>query len=313
MKNILIRCDASKKIGLGHVVRCLALANELRDLGHNVVFAMKSYKTGLKEVFSNKFEIEIAPKDLKYKRWLDICIKTNKIDIFIGDIRDDLPSKAIKNMKKKSILTVAIDEPSDYAKECDLCFYPPHANINTNDYKGKIYQGFEYVLLRPEFYKVYKKIKNKVPNILVMMGGTDKYNLTLEIIKQLLLKLKQKTNISVIIKENHKDYNDILNLNKRIDIYSNVDNMTKLLTSIDFAIISFGISAYELLAMKVPAIHICLDSDHWNASQLFVDNNFSKRYKKDNINFRLNDFNLKLDGIKINKSQVIDKILKKVE
>ncbi|MEZ6084426.1 MAG: hypothetical protein R3E58_10935 [Phycisphaerae bacterium] len=37
---ILIRCDADAAVGLGHLMRCLAIAGALRDLGVRVEFAM---------------------------------------------------------------------------------------------------------------------------------------------------------------------------------------------------------------------------------------------------------------------------------
>ncbi len=61
-------------------------------------------------------------------------------------------------MKNKNILTVAIDEPSDYAKECVYMFLSTKALIiDKTKYKGKVYQGLEYVILRPEFYEKFEK------------------------------------------------------------------------------------------------------------------------------------------------------------
>ena len=35
---------------------------------------------------------------------------------------------------------------------------------------------------------------------------------------------------------------------------------------------TFGITAYELASLGIPSFHICLNKDHLNSSQLFVQN-----------------------------------------
>jgi UDP-2,4-diacetamido-2,4,6-trideoxy-beta-L-altropyranose hydrolase len=299
MKKVVFRVDASKEIGLGHLTRCLSLANKFRNYGHKIYFLINENKIAINEIKEQKFEFLYNSQ---------FSILNFQFDIFIADVRNELSKENIKKLKEKGVLTVAIDSSNEYSKECDICFYPPHSKIKKEQYKGKIYQGFEYVILRDEFYKKYKKIKNKIPNVLVMMGGTDAHNLTLSVVKQ-LLSLKQKFNISVVIRKGHKDYDIIKNISPSVKVYSDIKNMAKFLTKINFGIISFGVTAYELLAMQIPAIHICLDEDHWSASEYFEKNCYAKRYKKDDLKFEDINFKWKIIQKRVQKMKIIERFL----
>jgi spore coat polysaccharide biosynthesis protein SpsF len=305
-KNILIRCDASSTIGLGHITRCIALAKQLQQT-HSVYFAIRDFELSKKYVLNAGFEYFIINYE-SYEQSLLSLLKKLDIGIFIADIRDGLETKTIQKIKNQNILTVAIDEPSDYAKECDICFYPPHAKIDKSLYKGEVYQGLEYVMLREEFYQKYTKKHNEIPNILVMMGGTDPNLLTLKIVKQLLA-LKQQFNIRVILNPNHKEYDKIRNIDTKVSIFSDIENMALFLSGIDFAVVAFGTSAYELIAMQIPAIHICLDDDHWEASEYFEKNGFAKRYMMDDVNIKSEDLFIQIKCIKMEPSCITNKII----
>ena len=62
MKNlspkILIRCDSSSRIGLGHVTRCIALAQAFKDAGIESVFACKTLDgNGIKIIKDQGFSV----------------------------------------------------------------------------------------------------------------------------------------------------------------------------------------------------------------------------------------------------------------
>ena len=289
MKNVLIRCDASKDIGLGHITRCLVLANKFRNDGHHVYFAIKNYEITIEKLKEQKFDMLIAEDNFDYFNWIESIIEEKQIDIFIGDIRDGFPVELITFMKNRNILTVAIDEPSSYAKERDLCFYPPHANIDKSKYKGKVFQGLEYVILRDEFYERFEKKKNEIPNILVMMGGTDAYNLTLPVIKK-LDSYNEKFMISVILSDNHKDIkvlNDFIKIsNHKIDIYNKVDNMSFFLNNIDFAISQFGTVVYEYLIKNIPTIYIYNKKESIKSYSYFIQNEYGILSEVSNIDIQ---------------------------
>lgn len=311
-KNILIRCDASQTIGLGHITRCLVLANEFKKSGNNIFFAIKNNELAIEKIKDEQFDMIIASDDnFDYFKWIVDIIEQQKIDIFIGDIRDGFPIELISYMKNKNILTVAIDEPSDYAKECDMSFYPPHANIDKTKYKGKVYQGLEYVILRPEFYENFEKVKNKIPNVLVMMGGTDAYNLTLPVIKKIDT-CKENFEIKLILSEKHKDI-DVLNKFAKISkhkviIYNKVENMASFLNNIDFAISQFGTVAYEYLIKNIPAIYIHNDKEYRCIYNYFLNNSYALLNSIDNINV---DKLLNLSYRKIEVNCKIYNIIKK--
>lgn len=310
--NILIRCDASVAIGLGHVTRCLVLAQSFKEKGHNVFFAMKNHALGIHKVTEQGFKVHLAPTPFNYDSWLQTLTSQLAINLFIGDVRDGLPTETIEQLKIKNILTVAIDEPSDYRKACDLCFYPPHAKLEQLDwsgFKGQIKQGLEYVVLRPEFYQKHNKVHNDRPKILVMMGGTDPNNLTLAVVKQ-LLSFKKEMDITVAIAPNHTDYSFIKNIAKNVSIKSNIIDMAKFLTRIDFGIISFGVTAYELLAMQIPALHVCLNDDHWQSSEFFEKQHISDRVMYSDLESIVQrTINIKNIPILICENKIVDEVI----
>lgn len=313
-KNILIRCDASKEIGLGHITRCLVLANELRDDKNRVYFAIKNYEIAIEKIKEQQFDMIVADDNFDYFKWIEDIIEQQKIDIFIGDIRDGFPIELISYMKNKNILTVAIDEPSEYSKECDLCFYPPHASIDKSKYKGKIYQGLEYVILRDEFYKEYEKKENDIPNILVMMGGTDAYNLTFPVVEK-IDKNKEYFEISVILSDKHKDINllkEFIKTSKhQIKIYNKVENMSSFLDNIDFAISQFGTIAYEYLIKNIPAIYIYNDKENINTYNYFVNNSYALVSDIEDINIDILS-NLSYKKLEIN-CKIFEVIIKNIK
>ena len=59
---IIIRTDSSKKIGSGHVTRCLTLAVALRDSGVIVEFVSRTHSGNMIEQISNKgFKVHSLP------------------------------------------------------------------------------------------------------------------------------------------------------------------------------------------------------------------------------------------------------------
>ena len=51
---VIIRTDSSQKIGLGHVMRCLTLSEELRSIGVKVEFITRNHMGNISEYIKNK-------------------------------------------------------------------------------------------------------------------------------------------------------------------------------------------------------------------------------------------------------------------
>lgn len=276
-QNILFRCDGSNEIGMGHVVRCLALADELHaEFTCNVTFAMRQSELGIQKV-RDSYPVIVAEKnDFNYELWLTNCIQETKANILILDMRDGLPRYASRNIKQiTSVKVITIDDPEDKRLEADLAFYPPVPQVrelNWTDFKGNLYVGWEYVILRKEFLNPYPKPENDVPNILISMGATDPENMTV-FVAEALAEIQMPFHAQIIVGNGYEHKEKLFEKLSRVNfphqVLVNPPNIAELMSKSDLAIISFGQTAYELAALSIPAVYLCLTDDHCQSATVF--------------------------------------------
>lgn len=278
---VLFRCDGSPEIGLGHIVRCLALADELRDAhGYPIAFAMRKGPLGIKMVEEKGYRVialQESGQYFDYGNWLIECVKEVAARVIVLDVRDGLTREAVKELRNKGILIVTIDDSDDKRLEADLAFYPPVPQVQSTDwagFTGQLYAGWEWVVLRREFAYRPPRIPHNHPVILVTMGGSDPAGLTLKTVEA-LDPLDEDFETVVVLGPSfchgHALNNLLLRARRRFNLRQDVTDMPGLMAQADLAVVSFGVTAYELLAMSVPAIHVCLTADHSESASAFVE------------------------------------------
>lgn len=289
---VLIRCDAAPAIGFGHVVRCLALADELRDShGCQVDFAMLQGPQGIARVQDQGYTVyqpPDGPEALDEGSWAKELISKCHYQVLILDVRTDLAAEALQPTRKSGVLIATIDDPSDRRLHADLAFYPPVPQVERldwNGFTGTRFVGWDWVLLRRQFAEAATQARAIVDvpqaecpkigsqlTILVTMGGSDPAGLTLKVLKA-IEKLDGDFRVLVIIGCGFMydaELTDWLTKAKRTyQICRDVTDMAAVMAEADVAVASFGATSYELAAMGLPAIYLCLTHDHEESAQLF--------------------------------------------
>lgn len=282
--NILFRCDGSLEIGMGHVVRCLALADHLRDSRNcSIQFAMRRSELGVNKVKESYPVLQSNERDFCYKEWVTYCIERTNANILIMDMRDGLTRGELKSIKKKTeIKVVTIDDPEDKRLEANLAFYSPIPQLekmNWNKFKGDLYVGWEFVILRKEFLIKYPKSNYAKVSILVSMGGTDENNM-MELVINSLRKINENFKATIIVGSGYpyleKLKKTLEEVHFEFELYQNPKNIAEVMSTTSCAIISFGQTAYELAALNIPALYLCLTNDHEDSAQLFVKEGIGK-------------------------------------
>ena len=278
----IFRVDASLKMGTGHVMRCLTLAQVLNENGANVEFICRKHEGSLiGKILSSGFVVhelkvfEEAKVDNKlvHSHWLgatqqedaDECIdvlSSEGVDWLIVDhyALDEDWHCSLKPCYRKLMV---IDDLADKIFDCDVLLNQ-NLGAQIEDYKKKIPDncelllGCNYALLRSEFSdlrgRALEKRKNTIAinNILITMGGNDNENITYDILQQ----LNGKYNITVVLGGSpvHKDM--IINYakGKNIKVIIDADNIAELMFETDLAIGAGGSTSWERCCLGLPTL-----------------------------------------------------------
>lgn len=281
---VLFRCDGDEKLGLGHVSRCLALADELKTIHEcGVTFAVGRGILAENRIREAGYPVELKPASSDESTWLNRIVQRLRPETLVLDIRSDISKKDAESWRDKGLLIVSIDDPTNNRLLADLVFYPPVPQVNRLDwstFSGERFVGWEWLILDKSFYRMSVQKKKapgqrqrNTPAILVSMGGTDPQGMTVTVVSA-LKKLGETFSVTLVLGAgfSHKrELEEVLDdCRFKVDVYKNVKNMPELMAASDFAIISFGVTAYELAVMEVPSLYLCLTHDHAESAAEFV-------------------------------------------
>ena len=301
IKNIIFRCDGGKNIGFGHVKRCLSLAYEFsRSHRANIIFAMRHDDSAIDIVKSSGHQVLLI-SDSEDKSVYKLVIQ-NKPDAIFFDVRDGTTRAEIEKIKKLGIKVILIDDAENRRLSADYVFYPPVPQVKKLDWENALtnkYIGWEWVFLNKNFYESLGESvevsSHKEFKLLITMGGVDPLDVSNTVVSYLAAQ-NYGMNMILILGPGYAGV-----LKKEVSLPSlditmlrSPDNMSNVMSKVNFAISAFGVTAYELAAAKIPTLLLCKDENDYLAAKSFEDEGFSLRLNSKDMT--ANDFyiNLKL-------------------
>ena len=265
-RKIYIRADGNSQIGLGHVIRCTALADMLRDDFFCTFLIQKPsefLKNEMKNAGADYIEISETKNYIsEVKEISEKFIKSENIVVLDGYNFETEYQRIVKNTGCK---LVCIDDIHTYHFVADAVIN--HAGgVKAEQYSmaeyTKLFLGFNYALLRKPFREslIKERILDKIEACFVFLGGgfiplITKYSLSV------LLEIVSIKQIN-FVKGNEVIFkNEVIPLIKRsskINVFENLsaEEFCKLIEVSQLAICPASTTALECCSVGVGLISI---------------------------------------------------------
>jgi len=248
-----------KQLGLGHVNRCVNLANSLQHC--KKIFLIEDYG-GVEDFLRRKKikNIHRVTKGLDVQsdiKETSAQIIKNQIDILIVD-KNEIKISFIKQLRKitKVIVITDLNKIEFPANLVINGFVGLENKITVNKYGTKCLLGPKFQILNEIYRRKNKDKSNKKKyKLLITFGGFDENNI-FEVFLDRLQKFPKKMKTRAIlgpftkkskkIKKFEKEYRNNLSIIER------TTNMKKEISKAEFGFCSGGITTYEFSRMGIP-------------------------------------------------------------
>lgn len=169
MRKVCLRADASERIGYGHFIRTLALADMLKGDFECTFFTQSPNAFQKDELQKVCRLVELPPDDSKYDEFLDYLSGT-EIVVLDNYFYTSGYEKAIKE-KGCKLVSIGTNDRHYYADALVNFTKLQPSDFSTESYT-KFCLGLEWTLLRKPFYE--QRNVEKI-GIVICIGGTDQF------------------------------------------------------------------------------------------------------------------------------------------
>lgn len=291
-RKTVFRTDASETIGTGHVMRCLALADALREAGGECHFICRDYPGHVgRRILENGHRLSLLPapdagwtpvgKGPPYATWLgarwedDVrqsaaALDDGKADCVVVDHYgiEERWEAAFRDVTSK---IVVIDDLADRRHGCDLLL-DQNLGRRDADYAdlapgARLLIGPRYALLRKEFARfretslTRRRGKPSTERLLVSLGGSDPDNITSKVLQSLArLPGCGTTKVMVVAGASSRWLERLRALAAEMpfpcSIVSDARNMAEIMTNADVMIGAAGSTSWERCCLGLPGVTI---------------------------------------------------------
>ncbi|HVX76410.1 MAG TPA: UDP-2,4-diacetamido-2,4,6-trideoxy-beta-L-altropyranose hydrolase [Bradyrhizobium sp.] len=291
IRQVVIRVDASVEMGMGHLARCMSLANELSRGGARIVFVMREHAArlgGLVEANGHTPLFLRDPErhlnhsnatDRAHSHWLpttwqgdaeqssEVIGGIGHVDWLIVD-HYALDAEWESVQRRYGVRILAIDDLADRPHDCDILL---DQNLVLNmeaRYRNRVSAtckqmlGPRYALLRPEFAEARKSTPDRsgdIHRILVCFGGSDPSNETAKALAAIKGVDIDSLAIDVVVGSGNPHADLISRLSSELpcaELHRGADNMAALMSRADLAIGAGGIMSWERCCLGLPTIAV---------------------------------------------------------
>lgn len=292
---VVFRTDASIAMGTGHVMRCLTLADMLRERGAHCRFVSRAHPGHLAryirerghglELLSSAGDTAAAKDELlpQHAAWLGATWQADAdqtlaalgstmadwliVDHYALDARWERATRhACRNL-------MAIDDLADRPHECSVLL-DQNLDRKADDYAPRVPSGCRlltgprYALLRPEFaahrrHCLDRRGARVLRHLLIAMGGMDAENVTTTVLDALTATaLPADCRISVVMGAQAPWLDTVRArasaMQRPTEVLIGVRNMAQLMCDSDLAIGATGGTAWERCCLGLPTVAIVL-------------------------------------------------------
>ena len=241
--------EASHSKGMGHLFRMLNFSTYLDKQNEEFVFFINNDNKTKHILNNNNINYETVDLFESQSNWENDLIGKYEVDFWIND-RLNTTEKHSLNIKKNHIKLITFDDLGSGAKNSDINVCGLFFN-NSNLQGKQILKGKNYLILNSEI-NAYKKERTGVKNILVTLGGSDTYGVTVKILK-ILKKYNIKATIHTGPSFKHLDELN-LELTSDYEVISFIPSLIKEFNKYDLAITGGGVTPFEANASGLPCL-----------------------------------------------------------
>ncbi len=280
---LVFRADRNSKIGSGHIMRCLSMADAAVERHIHPCFVTAG--AGFRDIIQ-------ARGHRCAVMGTDYADMVSELPVFEKILNGEKPeavivdsyfvSEAYLNSLRRFAKVVYIDDLAASA-------WPVDTLVNYNIYAPdmgyeKLYERREkpVLLLGPQYAPLRREFQNlsvcpgggNVRNVLISTGGADTEHIALRFVQYLKTGHGEEYIFHLLLGALNPDREEIGQLAgsmPNIVVHRNVQNMRELMTSCDIAVSAAGSTLYELCACGLPIITYILADNQIAGAKTFAN------------------------------------------
>ena len=242
--------EASHTRGLGHLFKTLNFIAHLYSEDEQFMLMVNDNPKAVKILQQKKVEHVTVNLSDTQSDWETQQIKRFGITIWVNDRLDTERNHAL-NVKKNGIKLVTFDDRGSGSAHSDIHFAPLVFSGRDKLQGKRVLTGIRYLVLNKDIVH-YRRQRNYLAKILVTLGGSDTYGVTLTIVN--LLK-KMNRPATVIVGPSFQHNAELAQfMDGRFQLKRGVPSLIREFAHYDLAITGGGMTPFEANASGLPCI-----------------------------------------------------------